>query len=74
MISVCDADLKKKHLSQPSRELQSKNCLLEESCIGKKCPGSSTPTMFSHWLVAAQEYGLDWKAKMNSEHAAAGGC
>lgn len=61
------------NLNQPSRELQSKNCLLEESCIGKKWPASSGPTMTSYLLGAAlEEYGLDWKSEMNSEHAAAG--
>jgi hypothetical protein len=37
------------------REIQNKNCLLVEFCIGTQWPGPYNPDVLSHWQWAAQK-------------------
>lgn len=59
-------------------ELWSKVCPLEESCIGQKCPTSSSPTVLSHGLGATWEghvpgWGASMNSSVNPKGVAAGG-
>lgn len=61
--------------SQPTQWVeQLENCLLEESCLGKNGQILIHPPYLVIPRAAQEEYGLDQKVEMNSEHAAAGSC
>lgn len=48
---------------------QGRDCLLEESHLGQKWPGSDTPIVLIHWLRAARTCGLVWTLQRMGRHS-----